>query len=126
MDVMRQMLSADANVESVAGYGVTTDKSIVAKPPMEVGMTDARYQEYMDKLQLAEASSAIHRDNEFKFGIGGRGFASHGWRLAFVHRDLPPDPEQVISSMDGFKPTGTEWRQGYRHLDGNWYAWIIW
>jgi hypothetical protein len=126
LEHLRQMLSDDTTVEVVAGYGVTTDKSIVAKPPTEVGMRPARYQEYMDTLGAAGASTAFHRDEEYKFGIGGRGFASHGWRLALIYRDSPPDPQEVIDSIDGFRPSGSKWRQGYRHLEGNWYIWIIW
>lgn len=126
LEHLRQMLSDDTAVEGVAGYGVTTDKSIVAKPPTEVGMTPARYQEYMATLSAAGVTVALHRDKEYKFGIGGQGFASHGWRLALIHRDSPPDPQQMIDSIDGFRPSGSNWRQGYRHLEGNWYIWIIW
>jgi len=126
LEQLKRMLSDDPSVERVADYGVTTDKSIVSEPPQKVGMTTERYQEYLNLLDLAGAKVAGHRDNEFKFGIAGWGFASKGWRLSLIYRDSPPDPKEIIDSIDGFRPTGSNWRQGYRHLEGDWYAWIIW
>lgn len=126
LEQLKRMLSDDPTVERVADYGVVTDKSVIAEPPQKAGMTMERYQEYRKYLELAGANGAAHRDNELKFGIAGWGFASRGWRLAFVYRDSAPEPTEIINTIDGFRPTGKEWRQGYRHLEGNWYIWIIW
>jgi hypothetical protein len=126
LEQLTQMLSDDPSVERVADYGVVTDKSVIAVPPQKAGMTMERYQEFLKYLELAGAKSAAHRDNEFKFGIVGRGFASGGWRLAYVYRNSPPAPPEIIRTIDGFRPPGKGWEQGYRHLEGNWYIWIIW
>ena len=126
LEQLKRMLSDDPSVEGVADYGVITDKSVIAEPPRKAGMTTERYQDYLKYLDLAGAKTAGHRDKEFKFGIAGWGFASRGWRLALVYRDSAPEPTEIINTIDGFRPTGKEWRQGYRHLEGNWYVWIIW
>ena len=125
LDNLRLMLNSDSEVESVSGNGVTTDKSIVAKPPVEIGMAEGRFQQYLANLRLAKAISAIHKDREYRFMIEGSGFGSHGWRLSFVYRESPSNPAELIDSIDSFRPKGGKWRQGYRHLEGNWYAWII-
>lgn len=89
-------------------------------------MSRARYEEYLRKMKQAGVIRILCEDGRYLFSVAGWGFASKGWRIFYVYLNAPPDPKDVISTIDGFRPGGKEWRHCYRHLEGNWYIYMVW
>jgi hypothetical protein len=124
-DELRQMLSADNSLRSIEKGGVSSMKERVLHSTLaDTGISKERYDLYVAKLQQCGVSILIHDEDEFRFAVAGSGFASKGYRIAITYTESKPTP--LLPTLDDFKKTTHSWEQAYRHIEGNWYVWIIW
>ena len=91
---------------------------LVANPSLvDASSTNASplaWQRYTGLRCKTGVSKAYHEAGEYRFLVGGSGFASKGYRLAIVWRETAPD--RVIASLDDFRKTTHEWEHAYRRL----------
>lgn len=78
----------------------------------------------MAKLKKCGITNVVRDEDELRFIVAARGFAGKGYRIAITYTESKPTP--LLPSLDDFKKTTHSWEQAYRHIEGNWYFWIIW
>jgi hypothetical protein len=121
---IKSMLEEDSNLGVVADYGVCpTNMPFGSNPPEELGLTQERFRGYLHLLKKAGAST-VFRDDEFRFFVASSGGMGKGYRIAIVFRENAP--KELISNLDLFHKTKSEWEIAYRPITNNWYLYIIW
>jgi len=131
---LKSMLDQDPNLRIVGLWGVEANEekpTLGLKSLESAGINQERLNSYQAILKQVGLSAAIKDEGEYRFPFGGNGFASKGWRMAFVYRTKPIPPEELIENTDLFvnkKITSNSktWVKAYRPLGDNWYVFIIW
>jgi hypothetical protein len=124
LEQIKRMLEKDAHLGVIAEYGVRPKNfPLGSSPPEEFGVSRERFDRYLNLLKTAGVLTVV-RDDEFRFFVAASGFASKGYRIAIVFRKTVP--KELISNLDSFHKTTSEWEVAYRPIIDNWYLYIIW
>jgi hypothetical protein len=125
---LKDMLKADKEIGRISHYGISPKDSVVTKSPEEIGFPKERYEEYLKILRELKVPNVTWVGEDLRFFIKGWGFVDNGWRIAIIWRENKP--QQLVDNLyEACKRTPSssqEWEEAYRHIEGNWYLWIVW
>jgi hypothetical protein len=115
-ELLKTMLSEDAEVIHVAKSGVQTTKSVVAQLPPQ-GMSEARFQEYLAIFNRSGAMSIYKNQNS---GIIGVSVWAAGWGGNTQHVDFVWVDTNSLSYRG---QAAAAIMKNARQLKGGWYIW---
>ena len=79
------------------------------------------YKKLFSELKLEAGIEGYCEKDEIYFHASTIGLAVSGSSKGYVFMLKKPMSENVVESLDDYKPNGKESTLGYKHIEGNWY-----
>jgi hypothetical protein len=124
---LRDMLTADTNLNRIGTWGVNMSKPHFVGYPNEQQFPKDRFEKYQSLLNEVGSVTAIRKDSSqsdpaplFYLWSWGTAVSSRHYNIGICW--LNQEPTNQIPTLDGYH-SHSENGNAYRHIDSHWYFW---
>lgn len=115
---MFMMIETDSKLKMV------DDNRTFPDDHFQIGISYERISEYrklLNKCKIPFGFSAFHKEEEIEFIASSFGIATGGSSKGYTYMKFQPVKNEIVGSIDCYKPNNSKNYHVYKHIEGNWY-----